>query len=202
MNIKTCSKVFREGELMPNRTANYTAFYVKEPFDESNLGAYATPDFLYYNQLRAWKAQDSSFPFVDAHAKTYNVRDDSSWETLKKRLHERLDASKNIILFLSSNTKNSNALREEIDYGINNKGLPVIVVYPGFKEKTDIYCSTGMKKQVKDLWDQLPIFRDSMEKVATLHVPYKKTLIESALSNPDFKVQTMANAGRYHFRLD
>ena len=71
-----------------------------------------------------------------------------------------------------------------------------------FKEKTDIYCSTGMKNQVKDLWDQLPVFRDSMEKVATLHVPYKKTLIESALSNPDFKVQTMANAGRYHFRLD
>ena len=103
---------------MSNRTANYTAFYVKEPFDESNLRAYATPDFLYYNQLRAWKAADSTFPFIDAHAKTYNVRDDSSWETLKKRLHERLDMSKNIILFLSSNTKNSDALREEIDYGI------------------------------------------------------------------------------------
>lgn len=30
---------------MANRTANYTAFYVKEPFSESNLGANATPDF-------------------------------------------------------------------------------------------------------------------------------------------------------------
>ena len=117
---------------MANRTANYTAFYVKEPFDESNLGANATPDFLYYNQLKAWKAADSSFPFIDAHAKTYNVRDDSEWETLKKRLHERLDVSKNIILFLSDNTKNSQALREEIDYGINTKGLPVIVIYPDF----------------------------------------------------------------------
>ncbi len=54
---------------MDNRTANYTAFYVKEPFDESNLGANATPDFLYYNQLRAWKAKDSQFPFIDAHEK-------------------------------------------------------------------------------------------------------------------------------------
>lgn len=31
---------------MANRTANYTAFYVKEPFDPSNLGANATPDFF------------------------------------------------------------------------------------------------------------------------------------------------------------
>ena len=71
---------------MSNRTANYSAFYVAEPFDSSNLGANATPDFLYYNQLRAWKGADSTFPFVDAHAKTYNVRDNSEWETLKKRL--------------------------------------------------------------------------------------------------------------------
>lgn len=187
---------------MANRTANYTAFYVKEPFIESNLGANATPDFLYYNQLRAWKAADSSFPFIDAHAKTYNVRDDSSWETLKQRLHDRLNVSKNIILFLSSNTKNSQALREEIDYGINTKRLPVIVIYPDFKEKSDIWCSTGMRKQVQDLWDKLPLFRDSMNKVASLHVPYKKSLIRSALNDSDFKVQTMTIADQYHYKLD
>jgi len=186
---------------MVYRTANYTAFYVKTPFDESNLGANATPDFLYYNQLRAWKAADSTFPFVDAHAKTYNVRDDSSWETLKRRLHERLDASKNIILFLSSNTRNSDALREEIDYGINTKGLPIIVIYPDFKEKTDIWGATGMKKQVTDLWDKLPMLRDNMHKVATLHVPFKKALITSALNDSDFTVQTMTHAGQYHYKL-
>ena len=186
---------------MANRTANYSAFYVKTPFDASNLGAYATPDFVYYNQLRAWKGADSSFPFVDAHAKTYNVRDDSSWDTLKKRLHERLDVSKNIVLFLSANTKNSQALREEIDYGINTKGLPVIVVYSDFKNKSDICGTNGLKKQVTDLWDKLPIFRDSMSNVAIIHVPYKKSLIESALSDPDFKVQTMTKAGNYYYKL-
>ena len=187
---------------MSNRTANYAAFYVAEPFSESNLGANATPDFFYYNQLRAWKGADSTFPFVDAHAKTYNVRDGSEWETLKRRLHNRLDFSKNIVLFLSSNTKNSQALREEIDYGINIKGLPVIVIYPDFKEKADIWCSTGMQKQVKDLWDKLPKFRDNMDKVATLHVPYKKALITSALEDTDFKVQTMTKTGPYHYKLD
>ncbi|MGA4814776.1 TIR domain-containing protein [Pseudomonas aeruginosa] len=33
---------------------------------------------------------------------------------------------------MSSITTNSRALREEIDYGINDQGLPVIVVYPEY----------------------------------------------------------------------
>ena len=110
---------------MANRKANYTAFYVAEPFNESNLSANATADFCYYNTLRAWKRNDSTFPFVDAHAKNYSVRDGSDWEkTLKPRLHERLNASKNIILFMSSVTVNSRALREEVTYGIQICGLP------------------------------------------------------------------------------
>lgn len=187
---------------MPNRTANYAAFYVAEPFNESSLGAYATPDFLYYNQLRQWKGADSSFPFVDAHAKTYNVRDNSSWETLKHRLHERLNLSYNMVLFLSENTKSSRALREEIDYGINVKGLPVIVIYPDFKEKSDICCSSGIRNQIISLWDKIPVFRDSMNKVATLHVPYRKSLITSALADTDFRVRTMTKPSRYYYRLD
>lgn len=166
---------------MPNRTANYAAFYVKTPFNPNNLGAYSTTDFVYYNQLKAWKANDPYFHFVDAHAKTYNVRDDSDWEnTLKPRLHERLNTSKNIILFLSSITTNSRALREEIDYGINTKGLPVIAVYPDFTENSDIVTSDGshFKKQITDLWDKLPVFMDSMNEVATLHILYGKSYIK------------------------
>ena len=161
---------------MSNRTGNYSAFYVSEPFSESNLGAYATKDFVSYNMLRAWKGEDSSFPFNDSHNKNYNVRDGSDWEkTLKPRLHDRLSKSKNIIFFLSSITKNSKALREEIDYGINTKGLPVIVVYPEYKENKDLKNSSGkLKKEIEELWDNLPIFRDSKSKVPTLHIPYNK----------------------------
>lgn len=187
---------------MANRTANYSAFYVKTPFSESNLKANSTPDFCYYRLLCAWKNLDNSFPFVDAHEKTYNVRDNSTWETLKARLHERLDVSKNIVLFLSANTEYSQALHEEIDYGINTKGLPVIVIYPDFKEKSDIRGSKDIKEQVKNLWNKLPIFRDSMYKVATIHIPFDKTLITKALKDSDFKVQTMTAAGIYYFRLD
>jgi MTH538 TIR-like domain (DUF1863). len=188
---------------MTYRNGNYSAFYVDEPFSESNLGASATHDFVYYNMLRMWSASDHGFPFNDSHDKTYNVRDGSDWEsTLKPRLHQRLNNSKNIILFLSSITKNSRALREEIDYGINTKGLPIIVIYPDYKNKSDIVDSNGkFKISINNLWDKLPIFRDSMASVATLHVPNSKALITSALGNEDFMVGTMTKAGRYFYEL-
>ena len=187
---------------MAYRNGNYSAFYVDEPFSEGNLGANATRDFLYYNLLRAWKASDSSFPFVDSHDKNYNVRDGSDWEaTLKPCIHERLGNSKNMVLFLSSITTNSRALREEMDYGINNMGLPVIVVYPDFSEKSEIISceSKSFRKQIKDMWDKLPKFRDSMENVPTLHVPNKKHLIQKALQNDDFNVQTKRQPGSFFF---
>ena len=183
---------------MAYRNGNYSAFYVQEPFIENNLGANATKDFVYYNMLRMWEGADPSFPFIDSHDKNYNVRDGSDWEkTLKPRIRERISNSKNQILFLSSITKNSKALREEIDYGINTKGLPIIVVYPEYGEKSDIInCSSNtIKQKIKNLWDNLPIFRNSMGKIPTLHVPNKKALIEAALRDTDFMVNTKCDPG-------
>ena len=45
---------------MAHRINNYSAFYVSEPFSETNLGAYSAKDFVYYNMLRAWKGKDCS----------------------------------------------------------------------------------------------------------------------------------------------
>ena len=187
---------------MSYRNGNYSAFYVKEPFNEHNLGAHAARDFVSYNLLRAWKGKDPSFPFVDSHDKNYNVRDGSNWEdTLKPRLHDRLNKSKNIVLFLSRHTSNSRALREEIDFGINTNGLPIIVVYPDYSEKSDIInCqSKTIKQQIKNLWDNLPTFRDSMYKVPTIHVPNQKVLIEIALKDSNFMVNTKCKASTYFY---
>ena len=175
---------------MANQIYNYSAFYVAEPFYSWNLGANTTPDFRYYNLLKAWKSNDSTFPFYDAHATTYSVRDGSEWEqTLKPRLHERLRNSKNIILFLSSNTQNSRALREEIDYGINYLKLPIIIVYPDFTIASEIAHDRNIHQRIKSLWDKLPLFRDNMHKVPTVHVPNNKDLISRALNDTDFTIQ-------------
>jgi hypothetical protein len=185
---------------MAYRNGNYAAFYVAEPFDPSALGANATKDFQYYNLLRAWKGADSSFPFIDSHDKTYNVRDGSDWEsTLKPRLRERLRNSKNIVLFLSSITVSSRALREEIDYGINDQGLPVIVIYPEYDSKESLLTNGALKQSVKNLWDKLPIFRDSMKEVPTLHLPIKKELIKTALQDEGFMVGTKKESGIYRY---
>lgn len=164
------------------RNSNYTAFYVAEPFKPSPLDAHATKDFCYYNMLRAWKGKDASFPFNDAHAKTYSVRDGSDWEqTLKPRLRERLRVSKNIILFFSSNTKCSRALQEEISYGACTLGLPVIVVYPEL-DNSQIVSNKQLSSIVKFLWDKLPILKKAMTKVPTLHIPMKQNSVRDALS--------------------
>lgn len=187
---------------MAYRNGNYTAFYVAEPFNTSTLGAHATKDFCYYNMLRAWKGADSSFPFNDAHDKTYNVRDNSDWETtLKPRLRERLRSSKNIVLFLSSNTANSRALREEIDYGINDQGLPVIVIYPEYDTKESLLTDGSLKPAVKKLWDNLPVFRDSMKSVPTIHIPLSKSLIEMTLRDEDFMIATKTNPDIFRYTI-
>ena len=113
-------------------------------------------------------------------------------------MRDRLNKSKNIILFLSSDTVSSRALREEIDFGINTNGLPVIVIYPEYSEMSDIInCeSKTIKKKIKDLWDNLPIFRDSLDNVPTIHLPLNKTLIEKALKDKDLMVATKGEATR------
>lgn len=186
------------------RNGNYTAFYVDEPFKENNLGAQATEDFIWYNLLRAWTTNDNSFPFVDSHNKTYNVRDDSDWEkTLKPRLRERLRNSKNIILILSSITKNSKALKEEIDYGINILGLPIIIIYPDFEKREDIYDKENdqFHLSIKFLWESIPILKSSMNKVPTLHIPFNKETIKLALNNEGYMVQTKKRPGRYYYKF-
>lgn len=185
---------------MAYRNGNYAAFYVSEPFSESALGAHATKDFCYYGTLRMWKGNDALFPFNDSHNKNYNVRDNSNWETtLKPRLRGRLRGSKNIVLFLSSKTISSRALREEIDYGINDQGLPVIVIYPEYDSKSSLLINGKLKQSVKNLWDKIPKFRDSMASVPTLHIPMKKEVIRLALNDSDFMLSTKTNPDYYWY---
>ena len=67
-------------------------------------------------------------------------------------------------------------------------------------ESDIIWCSTGeIKQKVKNKWDSLPIFRDSMHKVPTIHLPHKKTLIKKALQDSDFMVSTKCDPGIYFY---
>ena len=185
---------------MSYQVYNYTAFYVAEPFNECNLRAHATPDFRYYNQLKAWKARDFNFPFKNAHDTTYNVRDSSDWEmTLKPRLQERLRNSKNIILILSDNTKESRALKEEIEYGVGKLGLPLIIVYPDLSN-SQIGEGHSPGFLAKYYWNKLPILKKFIKSVPSVHVPFSKEKIAKALNDSDFMVQHKSS--NYCWRYD
>ena len=182
-----------------NRNSNYVAFYVTEPFSPANLRANATPDFCYYQMLKAWKGRDISFPFNDAHAKTYDVRDDSDWmRTLRPRLRCRLRASKNIILFLSLYTKESRALKEEIEYGACELGLPIIVVYPGLNNH-DIVRNGSFTSRVRVLWDKLPVLKKAMGEVPTIHIPMERECIAKILLERKFTVQNKEQGVCYKY---
>lgn len=187
---------------MSYRNGNYAAFYVEEPFTTSNLGANQKPDFRYYNLIKAFNKEDSDFNFNDSHEKNYNVRDGSNWETLKERLRERLRNSKNIILFLSEATKESKALKEEIEYGILKTKLPIIIVYPDCKRNNEVVKLNELTDKVKKLWNNLPILKKLMREVPTLHVPMKKDSIKKALEDKDFTVYGNIESGEYFYTTD
>lgn len=107
---------------------------------------------------------------------------------------------KNIILFLSSTTFESKALKEELEYGMYILGLPVIVIYPDYNEKSDIVKNGEISSNIKKLWDKVPTFKKHMKDVATLHIPMNHSLIVSALKDPDVMINTM-KIGTFFYKV-
>lgn len=89
---------------------------------------------------------------------------------------------------MSSNTRSSKALREEIEYGACILGLPIIVVYPEL-DNNDIVENDNISLKVKMLWNKLPILGTAMENVPTIHIPMKKESLHHALSDSELTIQ-------------
>ncbi|MFB6305823.1 MAG: hypothetical protein ABEH43_02340, partial [Flavobacteriales bacterium] len=56
-----------------------------------------------------------------------------------------------------------------------------------------------LKTKIKNLWDNLPMFRDNKDEVPVLHVPLNKNDIKNALNNSGFEVQNKKRPDDYHF---
>ncbi|MPV49807.1 molecular chaperone Tir [Pseudactinotalea sp. HY160] len=60
--------------------------------------AFASEDIHYYRLMTAWRANDNiEFGFINAHD-IYTARDSSTPETIKRRLRERLNNTKQVVL--------------------------------------------------------------------------------------------------------
>ena len=197
--LKTGEQIMNETRDYRNGT--YTAFYVDEPFVDGKT-AVTAPDFNYYNLLKAWKENDPSFKFINSHDKTYEVRDGSDFEnTLVPRIRKRLRNSKNIILFLSSHTKQSKALKEEIEYGAITLGLPIIVVYPELDKESQITDNGKLTQYIKNLIaTKLPILDKAMKVVPTAHILMKKAYISGCINYGKLTVQGKENTNYYYYK--
>lgn len=93
--------------------------------------AFASEDIHNYRLMTAWQANENiDFDFVNAH-NIYEARDSSTEETIKRRLRERLNNTKQVVLLGSSAARSkggdgSSFLAYEVE-AIISLGLPVVV---------------------------------------------------------------------------
>lgn len=159
-----------------NRTGTYVAFDGLGQTDTSKS------DFRYYSILQAWDANKSiDFKLTNSHEKTYAVQDTSSRATLYARIRERLSASKNMLIIISSNTRKSGSvLSYEIEQAIDYYKIPLIIAYPTY---------SAIWKVDDDLSVMWPtVLSKRIDKVGTeaIHIGFKKEPIMDAI--PRFTV--------------
>ncbi len=134
-------------------------------------------DIKYYNLIKAWcNKTDDCFNIVNSHEKNAAVRDTSSKETLKRRLRERLNNSKNMLLIVGETTKlDLDWVPFEIEYAVDLCKIPLIVTYIG-------YTKISAPKKLSHLWPFALKTRIENESAKAIHIPFRKEAIYDATS--------------------
>lgn len=124
----------------------------------------ADSDIRFYCLMKAWKQNDNTeFNFYNAH-EINNIASCSSEETIKKRLRERMNNSKVLLVLVGEKTKNLyRFVRWEIMTALS-MGLTVICVNLNHKRQIDqTLCP--------------PILKD----VLAIHVSFSPKIVQYAL---------------------
>jgi hypothetical protein len=142
-------------------------------------------DIKYFNIMKAWDSNDNiSFDFVNSHDKTAAVNDTSKMITLKSRLQERMRNSKSMLLIITEHSNaNRGLLGWEIELGVKNYELPIIVVYTMCSGK--LTSTTSYQK----FWPEKLMGFIEKDEVKTIHIPFKKEIVLRAIN--DFSVNNM-----------
>ena len=132
--------------------------------------AFASEDISYYRLMQAWKEHDHiDFDFFDAHDLN-TARDSSQDDSIKRKLHERLLNTKQVVLLISDDTKTKAAKSDSfIHYEVEaivRLGLPV--VFANLNGSRDIQTA----KLPTSLLDQY-----------TISVSFQPKIIQFALDN-------------------
>lgn len=123
-------------------------------------------DRISYFLMKAWKENENiDFDFYNAHD-INNLRQDSSEETIKKKLRERLNNSKIFVVLIWKNTKNLyKYVRWEMEIALD-LDLSIVCVNLNWKRQIDNdLCPTILKDKL------------------TLHVSFSPKIIKKALND-------------------
>ena len=130
----------------------------------------ADEDMDYYNLLKAWnKNENFDFLMYNAH-ELNNLRDGSKEQTIKRKLKERLDNSKLMIVLIGKNTKYLyKYVRWEIEQAIE-LDIPIIAV-------NIVKDSDGKYNRKLDDTNCPKILKETM----ALHVAFREKILSKAI---------------------
>lgn len=126
----------------------------------------ADNDIEFYKTMKEWKADDNiPFNFYDAHDLN-NIREDSQEETIKRRLRERFQDTKLLIVLVGSQTRyHYKYVRWEIEVALDLE-IPIIAVNI-LDGRTRIYDN------------YIPLLRDKL----VLNVQFNIRLLQYSIDN-------------------
>ncbi|PKN71974.1 MAG: molecular chaperone Tir [Candidatus Cloacimonetes bacterium HGW-Cloacimonetes-3] len=145
----------------------------------------ADNDMHYYLIMKAWKEHDKiDFDFHNAHDLN-NLMETSSEDTIKRRLRERLNNTKSVVLLIGEHTKNLHKfVRWEIETAIE-MDIPIICAnLNGKKEMDTNLCPPILQKHI------------------ALHIKFGMKPIKHSLNEWTFefisKQRSLGKTGQYH----
>ncbi|MEM6384647.1 MAG: TIR domain-containing protein [Pseudomonadota bacterium] len=155
---------------MANRTGTYFAFDGLGQTDPTKS------DFAYYATVQGWDASRGiEFKFVNSHEKASAVRDTSKLETLQASIRQRLAASKNMVVIVSSKTRKSGSMLSwEIKKAVDYYQIPLIIAYTGYK-------SILNPSSHRDNWPNTLATRIDNRSARVIHIPFKKDAMLNAI---------------------
>ncbi|MFN4230362.1 TIR domain-containing protein [Parvibaculum sp.] len=155
---------------MAYRNGTYIAFHAGGTTDPT------ASDIKYYRLLKAWHVNDDiDFKFINSHEKVSAVRDTSKKTTLIASLRRRLNNSKNMVLILGPRTRfDTDWVPFEIGYAVDQCGIPLIVVYPGYDWIT-------APAELSGLWPLAFLRRVENGAVRAIHIPFRQRVVDAAI---------------------
>jgi len=126
----------------------------------------ADTDMKWYQLMKAWKENDNiAFDFQNAH-EINSLRDGSNEDTIKRKLRERLQNTKVLVVLIGQNTKSLyKYVRWEIEYAVE-KDIPIVAVNLNDKRRMDNNLCP-------------PILREKL----AIHIPFEQKIMNYALNN-------------------